>query len=302
MPMPAAKAPPPVAPPGASEATGGQDKASDSATGPSSAHLSEWLAALNLPERATSAASADAKFDDLAPAAANASAIAATRDDAKSPPGVWPGAAGSDDPAGSAITAQDIAPAAAKPSELIALVTSADRPPRQSETLVERDPTPGLLGGAAGAVPRGFDPGTLAPITLSAPVYSAEFAQALGAQVSLLARDGVQQAELHLNPADMGPISVQIEVQGQQARVDFSADAAATREVIERGLPELASALREQGLTLSGGGVFQDSAQRQQTRDQATATGARRASSRAAAAPIRLVAAQPPQGRLDLYA
>ena len=60
-----------------------------------------------------------------------------------------------------------------------------------------------------------------------------------------------------LNPADMGPVSVQITLDGNQARVDFGADVASTRHAIEAGLPELAAALRDAGLTLSGGGVSQ---------------------------------------------
>jgi len=55
----------------------------------------------------------------------------------------------------------------------------------------------------------------------------------------------------------MGPVSVQIVMDGAQARVDFGADLAATRQAIEAGLPELASALRDAGFTLAGGGVSQ---------------------------------------------
>jgi len=175
--------------------------------------------------------------------------------------------------------------------------------PREAQAV--RDCAPPALIGAGGAVPRNFEPATLAPIALPAPLYSPEFAQVLGAQVSVLARDGVQQAELHLNPAEMGPISVQIQLDGKEARVDFSANAAATREVIERGLPELASALREQGLTLAGGGVFQqapdsrDKAEGEPTRSTAGSRG--RITADAAAAP-RAVSIPLPQGRLDLYA
>ena len=104
---------------------------------------------------------------------------------------------------------------------------------------------------------------TALPETLSVQVATAahapEFREALGVQVSLLARDGVQSAELHLNPAEMGPISVRIVMDGAQARVDFGADSAATRELIETGLPELATALRDAGFTLAGGGVSQHS-------------------------------------------
>src|SRR4030095_9807418 len=92
-------------------------------------------------------------------------------------------------------------------------------------------------------------------LALATPIERPDFASALGGQGSLIAQDGVQHAELHLRPAETGPISIHIAVEGTAARVDFGADLAATREAIERGLPELASALREAGLTLTGGGV-----------------------------------------------
>ena len=85
------------------------------------------------------------------------------------------------------------------------------------------------------------------------------FAPALGATLTLLARDGVEQARLNLHPAEMGPITVQIAVSGTAARVDFHADVAATRAALEAALPALASALQDAGLSLSGGGVFQPS-------------------------------------------
>ncbi|MBC7483187.1 MAG: flagellar hook-length control protein FliK [Rhizobacter sp.] len=96
-------------------------------------------------------------------------------------------------------------------------------------------------------------------VAVPTPVNAPEFQQALGLQLSLLARDGVQHAELHLNPAGMGPVSVQIVMDGTQARVDFGADVAATREAIEAGLPALASAMHDAGFTLAGGGVSQQS-------------------------------------------
>ena len=88
-----------------------------------------------------------------------------------------------------------------------------------------------------------------------APVGTPEFGASLGIQVTLFIAEGVQHAELHLNPSDMGPVSIRIALEGTATRVDFAAEQAATREAIERSLPELASALRDAGFTLSGGGV-----------------------------------------------
>lgn len=99
-------------------------------------------------------------------------------------------------------------------------------------------------------------------VNLPTPLASPEFAQALAVQMSVLATEGVQHAELHLNPAEMGPVSVRIVLDGTRAQVDFGADLAATRQAIEAGLPELAGALRDAGFTLSGGGVSQHSGSR----------------------------------------
>jgi flagellar hook-length control protein FliK len=140
-------------------------------------------------------------------------------------------------------------------------------------------------------------------ITLATPIGAPDFAQALGTQVSVLARDGVQRAELHLHPADMGPVSVQITLDGAQARVDFGADVAATRHVIENGLPELASALRDAGLTLTGGGVSSHARGRDEAGREAASGGRRGASAGSDAEPAaparqRTVAL----GGVDLYA
>lgn len=106
-----------------------------------------------------------------------------------------------------------------------------------------------------------------APVALAQPLHSPEFAPAMSARLAMLAAEGVQQAQLQLNPAEMGPVSVQITVEGQQAQIAFHAVQADTRQVLEQSLPELAAALRDQGLTLSGGGVFEQS--QQQAREQA---------------------------------
>ena len=144
-------------------------------------------------------------------------------------------------------------------------------------------------------------------VQVTTPTDAPEFREALGVQVSLLARDGEQRAELHLNPAEMGPISVHIVMDGAQARVDFGADSATTRELIESGLPELAAALRDAGFTLAGGGVSQHSAGSQgrspnpsDTRSETSADASRSARLIAdSQAGIRL---RVPNSAVDLYA
>ncbi len=126
---------------------------------------------------------------------------------------------------------------------------------------------------------------------LPAPIDSPAFAPALATQLRWWANDGVQQAQLLLNPAEMGPVAVKILLAGNEARIDFSADLAATRGAIEAALPVLAAALDESGLKLTGGGVHDGSAQQQpqwrehgvtnRTRQGTTAADGERATSNA---------------------
>jgi flagellar hook-length control protein FliK len=141
-------------------------------------------------------------------------------------------------------------------------------------------------------------------LALPTPIDSADFGTAFGVQVSLLAQDGVQQAELHLNPAETGPVSIHITVDGSQARIDFGADLAATRVAIEKSLPELAAALRDAGMTLTGGGVSQHAGGRSSAGDDGTPAPRARAGSGGAAsdAPADRGPRRVAAGGVDLYA
>lgn len=114
-----------------------------------------------------------------------------------------------------------------------------------------------LPAGAAQATAPGSTAAAPAEARLPARPGSADFAPQLGSQLSTFVRDGVEHARLHLNPADMGPVSVRIQLDGQTAMVHLSADNAQTRQALQESMPQLASQLREAGLTLTGGGVFE---------------------------------------------
>nr|WP_232059220.1 flagellar hook-length control protein FliK [Kineobactrum salinum] len=59
---------------------------------------------------------------------------------------------------------------------------------------------------------------SLLQATLSAPVASPAWQQQLGNQLTGLAQRGRQQIELHLNPADLGPLSVSLKMDDQGPR------------------------------------------------------------------------------------
>jgi flagellar hook-length control protein FliK len=140
-------------------------------------------------------------------------------------------------------------------------------PPPRAPALDSATPSAGTLQAASPPLPAAAPRPAEAPATIAqlpAAIDSPGFAPALATQVRWWAHDGVQQAQLTLNPPEMGPVAVKIVVlDGREARIDFSADLAATRVAIEAALPVLAAALDESGLRLSGGGVHDGAAQRQ---------------------------------------
>jgi len=206
-----------------------------------------------------------------------------------------------------ALTAKSAAetPAAAEPFQARLVEATGRAAPRGVESTALGAMVPPAAPATAATAADATSPA--AGLTLPTPVDSADFPAAFGLQVRLLAENGVQHAELHLNPAEMGPVSIAIAIEGSQARIEFGADLAATRQAIEAGLPELASALRDAGFTLAGGGVSQHSSPgRGQGHGERRNESARFAVSRAEAARVDEAAqrqlSRARAGGVDLYA
>jgi flagellar hook-length control protein FliK len=138
---------------------------------------------------------------------------------------------------------------------------------KSGEQKVETDAFASLMaGGLRGApTPATRTDAPTQSATLQTPVNSPDFAQALSDQVRVwvgrAGTEGPMTAELHLNPAEMGPISVKISLDGQSAQVDFAAAALETRKAIEASMSVLSSALDSVGLSLTGAGVSDQTAQ-----------------------------------------
>lgn len=99
------------------------------------------------------------------------------------------------------------------------------------------------------------------PVPLDAPDFTQKLADQVSLWVGQAKQDGPMTAELHLNPAEMGPINVKISLDGSAAQVDFAAAAQETRKAIEASLPMLSNALNDVGLSLTGGGVSSQTSQ-----------------------------------------
>ncbi|MFN7643122.1 MAG: flagellar hook-length control protein FliK [Burkholderiales bacterium] len=88
------------------------------------------------------------------------------------------------------------------------------------------------------------------PITV--PVQDPRFADAFSERVTWLVREGLQGAELTLNPQELGPIRIELAIDGDAASIGVIAANAETRGAIEQALPRLREMLSAQGLQLGG--------------------------------------------------
>jgi flagellar hook-length control protein FliK len=182
-------------------------------------------------------------------------------------------------PAQGAASTGDIAAALAKAEGAVKAATEA----RDSLAAMLPQPDPvtvqaGAIGAPANALldanqgAQQAPPTPPAQATLPMTPQSPTFAPALGQQIDVWMKGGVQHAEVQLSPQDLGPIRVRIEMEGAHARVHMSADVQSTRDALQQAMPQLSEQLGQVGLSLTGGGVS-DQPGFQQSQAQAQASG-----------------------------
>ena len=86
----------------------------------------------------------------------------------------------------------------------------------------------------------------------------------LGQQLNWMVNNQLQQAEIRVNPPDLGPIELRVSLQHNQTSVTFFCHEAAVREALETALPRLREMLDSQGITLNQAQVSDQSLARQQ--------------------------------------
>lgn len=95
------------------------------------------------------------------------------------------------------------------------------------------------------------------------PGWNAE----LGEKLLWMHKQAVPSAEIRLNPEHLGPISIKIDVNQDQASVAFTAQHAAVRDAIEAAIPKLREMLGGQNLNLADVNVSQQQSGQKQGRD-----------------------------------
>lgn len=108
----------------------------------------------------------------------------------------------------------------------------------------------GSLTAATSAIPPSATTAATHSLAMNAPVGSSGFAKELGQQVTWLSGQEVKQAQIRLNPQDLGPLDVKVSVEHGRVDVSFMTQHPATTAAVQQGLDQLHQMLGGQGLSL----------------------------------------------------
>ena len=170
-------------------------------------------------------------------------------------------------------------------------------------------PLAGANAPGAATVPGAAAAGMSPPAALTAPLASAAWPGQLGQQLVMMGqRGGEQRVELHLNPAELGPLTISLKLSEQGAQAQFLSAHAPVRQAVEQAIPQLLEALAEQGISLGETSVGEQRHQGQDER-QALAGGPATGSNASGSEELdpnagAMAASAVPlaEGRVDLYA
>jgi flagellar hook-length control protein FliK len=142
-------------------------------------------------------------------------------------------------------------------------------------------------------------------LQVHASVDSDEFAQGLSDRVSWMVNSGVNSAKLQVNPPQLGPIELNILVQGDHAQVSMSTHSAVTRDALQSSSSQLRDMLGAQGFGQVSVDISQRSFQDRSTYSPPYELASSSGRGAAAAPAVSSSAAAAPRGSLgvlDAYA
>jgi flagellar hook-length control protein FliK len=169
--------------------------------------------------------------------------------------------------------ANDKAAAAATNPALLASRISA------SDALTGNTDTANLAGKPEITTPLTFNPAAGSERTLAsgrgevqhhipAPINDPRWAQQFGERVVWLARGDVQNAQINISPAQLGPIQINISLNGDQMTAHFVAAHQEVRQALEDAMPRLREMLSGAGINLGQSNVGSQTQQQQQAQQE----------------------------------
>ncbi|RIX41225.1 MAG: flagellar hook-length control protein FliK [Rhodocyclales bacterium GT-UBC] len=96
---------------------------------------------------------------------------------------------------------------------------------------------------------------------IKTPLHSANWASDFSEKVLWLAKNDQQTAQININPPQLGPVQITLQLNGDQASAVFASPHAEVRQAIESSLPQLKEMLASAGINLGQSDVGANLAQ-----------------------------------------
>lgn len=168
-------------------------------------------------------------------------------------------------------------PAEQRPAELVsAIMTELKRmaPNAQREagdSTFRAEPSVTLTAQASKSVSTGSGSG-VPTLDLELPLKQAGWDRAFGEKIEWMVTQRLQGAQIRLNPAHLGPMEVRVQMQNEQASIQFTSAHAVVRDVLEAALPRLREMLDASGVELVDVDISGQSFAEQQSAEQGRET------------------------------
>lgn len=104
-------------------------------------------------------------------------------------------------------------------------------------------------------------PSTNTGTEIKTPLHSADWSHSFGEKIVWLAKNDQQTAQININPPQLGPVQITLQMNGDQASAIFASPHAEVRQAIENSLPQLKEMLAGAGINLGQADVGANLAQ-----------------------------------------
>ena len=128
---------------------------------------------------------------------------------------------------------------------------TTDVKPAQTDTSPRLDSlTASLSPATSSAQVSSTTTSALPTVSINTPFNQGNWDQAVGERIQWMVGQKMQGAQIKLNPAHLGPMEVRIQVQNDQASIQFTSAHTVVREALEAALPRLRDMFESSGVEL----------------------------------------------------
>jgi len=110
------------------------------------------------------------------------------------------------------------------------------------------------------------------PESMTATLNQPQWSNQVGDRIAWMISQGLRQADIRLNPPELGMLEVRIQMQGDQTSIQFTTAHAEVKDVLDSALPRLREMLAETGLNLADVNVSQQGQHQTKNGDDSNAS------------------------------